>query len=280
MEYVTPNAIVTPAQVRQRVKRAAGQSEDLVVSCVNVTTAMLESLTRRQLRERVYVVPFSLTGTIGGANLDEFTCSSAPDAGKLRVDMDVLHPGDSSFPAGCRVAGVAGLVATLTRRSLAGGAATLRFGSEPLWVDGDATREILLPECPVLDGVAGVYSIQTRSRYSDVLEVQDLTALDVDVEAGILIAPYAQLYRGTRNVAIECRAGYRPASGAATGSEEWAELSEISMGIAEVLFRDAIEILGRATESTLGGDKKVLVDVELPKRLLGKIARFEREVAP
>lgn len=276
---VTPNAIITPAQVRARVQRASGQSEEAIANAVNVATAMLESLTRRHLRERVYSTPVDLAVTVGASPFDTLIFGSAGDVAKVKVDMDISAPsGPTSFPSGSRIASISGLVAAITRPAASAGAVTLRFGSEPLYVDGDGSIEILVPESPIMDGVGGIFAVRSRA-YDGTKTDLDLSAMYVDTEAAIVTLPYSVQPRGFRNIEIECRAGYRPPSYAQAGSIDWDEMVEISIAIAEVLFRDSLEILGRSTETTLGGDSKKIPDVELPARILQKIKRFEREVA-
>lgn len=264
---VTPNAIITPAELRDYLKRATSAGEAQRAAAANWTTAIFESRTRRKLRERVFVTPFTIACT---TTTDDTTIAGTTFTTKLRPKMDVFG---ANLRFGSRVASITSAVAAeLTQKAKATGAQTLTFGEGALEVDGDGCGELLLPEAPVEE----VYAAYSRDS-DGVLNELDLTAIVIDKEAGIIRMPNASMPRGSRNILVECRAGYRPRTNEEPGHEEWGELFGVALGIAEILFQRYSNALGASVETMAGNSKKtILPDVEFPKVLENAIRMFER----
>lgn len=265
---LSPNALITPQELRSHVRRASTADEEALNVAANWTTAILESRTRRRLRERVYFFPFNIacTTTNESPNIGGTTFNS-----KLKVGLDAFGSG---LGFGSRVKTITSdTAAALTEKATATGSPTITFGTVCLYADVDGSTEILLQEHPCQE----VYSVKSRDRDGLKTDV-DLTGISIDNEAGIIALPYGALPCGLRNIEVECRAGYRPRSETDPGHEEWSELFGLALGVAEVLFQRHSKALGAAVE-TMGGTEKVKIpEVELPVILESTLKMFERGI--
>lgn len=263
------HALTTLGAARAYLQRGQAIGEDAaIVDAVNEATALMESITQRDLRERLFVNPQSFSCT---AAADSLTLTGAGLA-VLKVGADAVG---STLRAESQIASVAGngLSVTLTQPATSAGTASIEFGSAPLvqqWPE--AGPQIALDQFPV-EAVYSLNAIESDGTKTAI----DLTGAMLRKSSGILVLANERPARG-QWVEIEAKAGYREPSGADRGhAEEWRNLRRICHRIAQILFQDYRHELGRSLEVQIRDQLVRFSDLSLPKDVIAALGPFMRE---
>jgi hypothetical protein len=274
---LSPWALTSLERARQRLGRKQSEEEDFdakMTDAINIATARMEQFTRRALRARAYTNPITLNATTAVA-VKTFTVPSGLAA------VRALSPAlGVKLAEGSRLDTVTSDTAgTLDRAAASSGVASVTFGSAPLKVSGDGTlvsdapgRHLQIPEFPL----SAVYSIKWLGE-TGVASALDVTSLRIEAETGRIYLLSDVLPVGFMNLEVECQAGYRPPSSTDLGHrEEWDDLEGLCLRLADVVFHDYSEVIGRATSRAIGGASSSFKDFALPADICSGLSRYVR----
>lgn len=271
------NALTTLEAARSYLTRDNAPTEDWAIAdAVNEATAIMETRTRRRLRERLYI------------NTQQFTCVLVADNLNAAVaggGASVLTPGMDAVGIGLRpetkldAIGGGGTSVTFSVPPSTAGSSVITFGSAPIvqrWPMGIVPRgsasEVSIDEFPV-DAVYSINALETDGTKTAI----DLTNMILRKGPGI-VRLMNDLPAQGQFVEIECKAGYRPGTAIDRGqADDWRELRRICHRITQVLFQDYRHQLGRSLEVQIQSQIIRFADMSLPKDVIEDLAFYMRE---
>src|SRR3990172_5803729 len=268
-DLVSPDAFLSLEDVRAHLQKESTTEDWVLARAINWATSILETKTRRQLKERVYMAPSAaLSCTV---TMDLKTVTSAALFGPLRAGEDVLG---ATVRFGSRVDTITNTsTLALTVDALGPtGATTLTFRRGVAKMKHDHGIDLLLPESPV----SAIYTVRVLEADGAKTDVSIAKAL-LDQEAGILTLVDDAVRRDAW-LEIEMKAGYRKPSSVDIGhAREWARLEHLSMRIVECLFQEHKHQLGRSIDAKSGDGALRFLSLDLPADVLDGVREFERE---
>lgn len=268
MDFLTPYAFITPEALQARLGRIEGDEGDGEArrrDAINALDGWFAKRTARRLRARNY----RPSGTIvASAAADSTTCTTSSTAS--------LVAGDEFRGVGVRPGSVVESITNATTFVLsrpttaALSSVTCTYGSRALTVDGDGTNELQVPEYPIVE-VFGIYALDGEGARTAL----DVTGARIEYRTGMVYLPNDTVPTGTRNIEIDCRAGYEhPDDGGEW--ESWSALEALSLRVGEIFYSDGNELRGRIQQSSMGSGSSSTVTEEMPADVEQAIARFVR----
>lgn len=251
--YLTTEGIRVEGQenrVRQALNSAIGEFEG------RTGRGLMARTHREQVTATVTVAEGSTAGT--GTGFDD----------DLELYDEAFH---TSLQPGTTVLARSDAALTLSRPATAAiVAGTVTFGSRALRVSGQGDRYLYLPHHPVIElfSVALVAADGTE-------EELDTTAWVELGDTGVVHLPNEVLPAGTRNLKVECSAGYRAPYGTEAGDR--AQVDRLKRGVlrlAQVLLADELNAAGRAVSKNLLREGLSLGSFEMPADIQAAIDSF------
>lgn len=264
---LSPYTFSTIERTRQYLKRPGSVLEDndadVIVEALNHVGGLFDGETGRKLACRTYrnASVISCTSTIDTKNL---TAASGLLALKTLDDAY-----GANLTMGSRIDSITSDTAlVLTKNATASGAMSVTFGSEPLVINGTGSAQIYIPVRPVVEvyTIKWVDSMGTKTDY-------DLTGARLDRETGLYVLMSDAFPRGTLNIEIECKAGYREPTATDRGDwSTWAQLEGLCHRAVQVMFQDFAQAAGRTGEINLATASMKIMDFKLPDDIKGELA--------
>lgn len=266
---LSPYALTSFDRARQYLKRpdaVSNDTEDAVITlALNAIPGMFEGEVGRKLACRVYrnAVTISCTATVNTTTL-----AAASGLLALKTLDDAVG---STLAVGSRVASITSdAELELSKPAASSGAASITFGSEPLVLDGTGTGEIYLTARPVVE----VYS----AKWVDSLGVKnalDLTLARLDKATGRYVLQSDVFPKGSLNIEVEAKAGYREPSATDRGDwEAWTRLEGLCLRTLQVMFQDFDTMAGRTGEISLATASMKVLDFKLPEDIREGLRAF------
>lgn len=237
------------------------EDSEKVAAAVNGAAVMLERLTGRKLGFRTYRDPVTVPGT-AAANSAVIT---SIDASQVEVGDGITAPGLRPDP---KVIAASGNTVTMDKPAIDPGAVEFVFGSAPELIDGpgfywgtDARQPLYASEYPVVE----VFDIvQVQSSGDEEFDTSlDLTGMRLG-PTGRIVLPNAAPARGDLNLELHYSAGLRLPSADYPGDADAVIAQNATHRLAQVIFQDSKNAVGRRTESTLGQSTFRINDFRIP----------------
>lgn len=266
---LNPYSLASLERARQYLKRpdsvVSDTEEEVIILGLNAIPGLFEGEVGRKLACRTYrnAVTISCTATV---NTTTLTAASGLLALKTLDDAVGVN-----LAIGSRVASITSDTALgLTKQAGASGAASVTFGSEPLVVDGTGTQEVYLPARPVVE----VYRVKSVDGLG-VKTALDLTSSRLDKKTGRLVLMSDVFPRGSLNIEIEAKAGYREPTTTDRGDwEGWSRLEGLCLRAVAVMFQDFDTMAGRTGELSLATATMKIMDFKLPEDIREGLRQF------
>jgi len=269
MDELSPYRFVELEDLRAYMNRPGVGEDAALVAAINASTAALELRTGgRKLRERLYLEPVVVAcSSITGAAVVGTGFSA------LLAGTDVVAPG---LKVGTRILSIqsnTGMTLDKTAATNTSTPVSMTCGRGGIWLDGDGSRFIVVPEFPVTT----LYGAKYRDPRDATRTSLDVTNARIDAEAGIIELAADYTPSGVGNLLVECKAGYRKSTGQAFGHDsEWEWLARLQTRMCEVLFSDEKLHVGRMSDVSLSGQSVRLASMELPADIEEGLAHFRR----
>jgi len=236
-------------------------------------TGQFEAYCGRRLAARTYRNPVTLAGLSHTVNSPTVT-GAGFNAMKRLDDL-----AGANLQLGTRLKKITSDTSLdLTKPAKTTGSASITFGSKPITIDGSGLQELRIPQSPLHAVYSANYLDQSGNKTA-----LDLTAARIQEQAG---PGYARVLlmndvvpKGSRNVEVECFAGYRTPTGDASDMgdwEAWAELELLCWRMLQVNFQDYAQAAGRTGDLSLVEAAQHVGSFELPKDIRQGLAPFRR----
>jgi len=288
MLTVTPYAFASTTDLQARLKRStdyapSGAEPDMqqrLIDAVNVATHWMEMKTRRKLKARNYKLAASKSGFGSSGN---FTCAIIGGVAGLDVGDDVVAA--IGIDISTQVASINGSVLTLNNALNSDWGTTqtraITVGSQPLMLNGDDAEncsgynrwggtEIALTERPLVQ-VFGLYRLDGDGNRTAI----NTTGARYEYETGRIVLTRDLFPSGQQNIHAEVRAGYVKPDGTTLGHEQYYQLEQIALRVAEIYYVDALQIRGRASDVGAGG-LNARLDAAVPADVVDALLPFVR----
>lgn len=239
-----------------------------IVAALNRAALWMEGQgTGRRLTDRTYREPVT-----GECTLDAGTVVIGGN-----LDLATIKQGDEATGVGLQPGTFVGIN---TDGDLVWSAPTIgpdgeravTFGSAPFVLDGDGTRDIVLPERPV----TAVYGARHVAEDGTETAIDITDARIVHAEIGIYRLARDRFPKGEGNIEIDCRCGYRAPTGLDRGHPEYLALQGIVHRLAQCYFQDQKAAVGRVVDKALSTATFRFADFDVPDDILRDIAPFRR----
>lgn len=268
MDFVTPYAFTTTEALQSRLKRDLGAEDDVesrLRDAINSLTGWMERRTGRMLRARNHRASGSITvSAASGA-----TAATTTNTANLEAGDELRGTG---LAGGTQVDSITnGTAFVLTRPTTAlMSSVSCTYGSRALEASGDGTNELQCPECPLVQVYGASWLDGDGSETA-----LDLTGARYDYQTGLILLPNDVFPTGTRNIRIECRAGYEhPDDGGDWAA--WGALEALSLRLGEIVYSDALALRGRSQDTSFASGSSRTGFDEVPPDVEQAIARFVR----